>query len=690
MSGGMGIGGMGMGMSMPTMTMPSIMPTMPFSTPGPSFMAAQTPPAPLAMSGPMPSTPVQTPTPYVSVAPQFTGAQVPNVPEAAIAPTELGGSPIYNEGDVIPGANSYKSQDTPYMRPDSKYPEYNPYDVMEDVTGGTWGDAVEPGDGMGAYKPGTMRTPTYDPENLRNFPPTEFSAQSRPDALKGVKADALRTAFDAAGGAGPSAPALQAEGGKGFAAPKEGTMSPGIRNGLVSAEQANNVRMMDSALDKAGFSANQRDAILEQIYRENNFRSELLFGRHAEPIQNHPASGRENIGALSWGDPGRNAAFKAYMREAGVMDANGNMKPGQATADAQAAFIKQEMSTYKTTAEKFLNNPNVDKQTARIVLGDDYVKWARTNPKYSSHTGKMERFSQNLNQIRAGAKTFPTPEGSSLANVPLQSYGKVNVADMKVTPTPLQQAALQTAPVAPITAAQGIQRAFSAAPISVTTPQAPVAAAIDAAPTTTASMAIEQAFTTPMPNGAPPVDTSLAQRAQANLSRLQNDPNALLFDPTTMMNRTDLPMAGGGYNQTLATDPTNYAAQFTAPKTVPMETPAGVVDVPINVEAPAAVAETNPALQTAVDTIQRGPQSASQRPLEARTGVSRSAPLPTPQTKSSGEEYSSTDYLDNKSLLNIGPIAAKYTDGSPAMMKSFIDEVAKALGIIQQSRKKKK
>lgn len=668
MAGGMGMGGFGMGMSM---GMPSMAPMSPMMGPmsmgmgsfGMGSMGAST--GGSAMAGPMTSLAPTTVNPlpgpmsasYLNVAPAMSqptlvGGQVPNVPEASLSPFEFGDTPIYNEGQMMQGPNSYGAQDLQY----NNQRVYDPYDVMEDVTKGTGGDLN--------FKPGTMRTPEYSPETLRLMQDTagmEFGAQSRPNPLSSAKSQVAQSTFEGLGGAGPSADALNAT------APgaPDSSFKAGVDPRLASNTTASNVRGMDSALERAGFSPNQRNALLEQIYRENGFRNELLFGSHAEPARN-AAHGRENVGALSWGDPGRNAAFKAAMRAEGVMDANGKMQPGQATLDAQARFIKQEMSTYPNTRAKFLDNPNVDINTSRVVLGDDYIGWRRTDPAYAGHTAKMATFQNNLNSIRAGGNPFPTPTQGSMANVPTQSYGRVSLADMKVQPSPLQQAAIATAPTPPMTVTQSMQRSFSAAPVQVVTPQVQAAmvpaAPVQAAPQISVSTALEQAFMTPMPENGQSFDTSLQQRAQQNLTNLTTP-------APSVMSGGDAPTSDMIFAQ-------------------PDQSTLNAAEVPINAAEPseAAVAPTVQQINPA--------QNASVRPLEARTGVSSTRPLPTPRTNSGKtlEAYNPDYYLSNESLLqdqNYQRVRSSLAS-EMKVATSVIDAVAKGLGQLQEIRKKKK
>jgi len=135
-----------------------------------------------------------------------------------------------------------------------------------------------------------------------------------------------------------------------------------------------------TAFRNSGFSDSQAQALTAEINRENSLRQQYLFGTHTDP-----ANKATNIGMLSWqGD--RAPAVMGFLRERGVVGENGQITPGFDALQAQTDFIRQEMETnpsYAQTREEFLANPDVDKDTAARVLGDDYIRWRRTDPEYA-------------------------------------------------------------------------------------------------------------------------------------------------------------------------------------------------------------------------------------------------------------------------------------------------------------------
>jgi hypothetical protein len=133
------------------------------------------------------------------------------------------------------------------------------------------------------------------------------------------------------------------------------------------------------AFRDAGFSDQQSQALTAEINRENSLRPEFLFGSHTDP-----ANQAKNVGMLSFqGD--RAPAVIGFLRERGLADEAGNITPGYESLQAQAEFIRQEMEndpSYAETRAKFLSNPNVDTETAHRVLGDNYIRWRRTDPEF--------------------------------------------------------------------------------------------------------------------------------------------------------------------------------------------------------------------------------------------------------------------------------------------------------------------
>jgi len=136
-----------------------------------------------------------------------------------------------------------------------------------------------------------------------------------------------------------------------------------------------------NAFRRAGFSHQQAMALSAEINRENNFDPNYLFGSHQDPYNR-----ATNVGMLSWqGD--RATRVMEFLGERGLVGPDGRIAPTPEALDAQAQYLRWEMENlpeYARTREEFLNNPEVDYDTAHTVLGDDFIRWRRTDPEYSA------------------------------------------------------------------------------------------------------------------------------------------------------------------------------------------------------------------------------------------------------------------------------------------------------------------
>lgn len=193
----------------------------------------------------------------------------------------------------------------------------------------------------------------------------------------------------------------------------------------------------------AGLSDNQARILTAEVGRENSYRAKVVYHSHIDP-----ANGKPNLGMISWqGDRGMKL-FK-FLESKGLIDKNMKMKEGQATLNAQAEFAVNEIKSngaYKETLNKFLNNPNVDYNTAVRVLGKNYIRWRFDDQKYASGHRNRDQFYNQLNQqlsnMGKGAQS-PTagvqPQGGgSGSGTPLLIAAGKGVA---ATPTQSQTAA---------------------------------------------------------------------------------------------------------------------------------------------------------------------------------------------------------------------------------------------------------
>jgi hypothetical protein len=124
-----------------------------------------------------------------------------------------------------------------------------------------------------------------------------------------------------------------------------------------------------NAFVNAGFSENQAKAMTSEVGRENDFRPDVIFGTHADAANN-----ATNLGFFSW-QKDRATALQSFLEEKGLYK-DGQMVKSQESLDAMAQFAKSEMESgqYKGLGN-FLDNKDVDSETAAKQLGTGYIKW---------------------------------------------------------------------------------------------------------------------------------------------------------------------------------------------------------------------------------------------------------------------------------------------------------------------------
>ena len=188
-----------------------------------------------------------------------------------------------------------------------------------------------------------------------------------------------------------------------------GTQDPTGYEDLTRRDLATDVY---TGFRNSGYSDAQARALTAEINRENSLRQQYVFGSHLDP-----ANEAKNIGMLSWqGD--RGPAVMDFLRERGVIDEGGRITPGMDAIQAQTGFIRYEMEndpSYAKTRAQFLSNPDVDPETAARVLGDNYIRWRRTDPKYSQ--SGYDRINEGYALLRgdspnSGGPSFESAGGS--------------------------------------------------------------------------------------------------------------------------------------------------------------------------------------------------------------------------------------------------------------------------------------
>jgi hypothetical protein len=133
------------------------------------------------------------------------------------------------------------------------------------------------------------------------------------------------------------------------------------------------------AFRNAGYSHQGALTLSGEVARENSFNPNLVFGNHVDP-----ANGARNSGMFSW-QGSRNKELMKFLADHGALDKNGNIIRDQNALNAQALFIKSELSKKEYGGGKYndmLSQKNVDRNAAADALGKHYIKWRIDDPRY--------------------------------------------------------------------------------------------------------------------------------------------------------------------------------------------------------------------------------------------------------------------------------------------------------------------
>ena len=156
-------------------------------------------------------------------------------------------------------------------------------------------------------------------------------------------------------------------------------------NGATAAnlpeKQNKNQMMVYESFRNAGLSDAQARAMTAEVGRENSYQDKYLFGGHSDPANNE-----YNLGMFSWQKERGKKLYK-HLDSKGMIK-NGKIMQSQEALNEQAKFAVNEIntdSTYSRTKKEFLNNPNVSYGKANEVLGNNYIRWRYTDPKYAKH-----------------------------------------------------------------------------------------------------------------------------------------------------------------------------------------------------------------------------------------------------------------------------------------------------------------
>ena len=224
-----------------------------------------------------------------------------------------------------------------------------------------------------------------------------------------------------------------------------------MARGQNKAETQRNMQMVLAAFRNAGFSENQARSLAAEVGRENNFQSRYLWGTHTDPYKGKGIL--TNLGMISW-NGSRGARLRKYLESQGLMQ-NGKIIQGQESLNAQARFLMDEIKndpSYRQTRKLFLENPNVDFDTARRVLGKNFIRWRFDDPKYSSGHATVRNYYKQLGGV-----------------VPTEGEGKIYGDYLNTPNTPATPNALNTTP-----SAEGVNtNLFAGTPFIQSNPNSP-------------------------------------------------------------------------------------------------------------------------------------------------------------------------------------------------------------------------
>lgn len=197
-----------------------------------------------------------------------------------------------------------------------------------------------------------------------------------------------------------------------------------------------NMAMVVQAFINAGLSENQAKILAAEVGRENSFQDKYLWGYHSDPHNKVT-----NVGIISW-QGARGRKVEKFLQDRGLIK-NGKMVKGQASLDAMAEFLVNEIRTtpaYASTKNVFLDNPNVSYSDGTRVLGRNFIRWRYDDPKYKHGHTHRDNFYRQLGGI--------VPQGGvAYEDTPTPSVGTTAPHEATTPTNPLSVAFPETKPL---------------------------------------------------------------------------------------------------------------------------------------------------------------------------------------------------------------------------------------------------
>jgi hypothetical protein len=280
------------------------------------------------------------------------------------------------------------------------------------------------------------------PENIRNSLAIMNAMGMRPNEFF---QDYTRSDIASRGGSGSPSGYMPVAGGGGGSPSVPGARSGGSLGsngspitdvpGLPSSSYDNASREQIAAdiyraFREVGFSDSQARALTAEINRENSMRQSLIFGSHLDPYNR-----ANNIGMLSW-QGGRADNLAEFLRQRGLMTEDGRMVSSYENILAQAEFLRSEMENnshggsvdQNRRINQWMNTEDVTRDQSAVVLGDDFVRWRRTDPRYRD--SGYGRISEGYSLLDRGLN-LPSPSASIPSTGSETPSGSISSGHMK-------------------------------------------------------------------------------------------------------------------------------------------------------------------------------------------------------------------------------------------------------------------
>lgn len=216
-----------------------------------------------------------------------------------------------------------------------------------------------------------------------------------------------------------------------------------VASAKTGGGRTDTMKSVYNAFANAGFSENQAKALTAEVGRENDYNPKYVYGSHTDA-----ANGAKNIGFFSW-QKERADALQKELEGKGLWK-DGKMVQNQESLNTMAKFAKGEMESGKYKGiGNFLENKNVDSETAAKQLGKGYIQWAYGQDvlksgkefDWKAHDRKRANAYNEIDKIVKNEKTNPQKEPAKEQTAVQQATPKAQPELTPKTdkePTPLQ------------------------------------------------------------------------------------------------------------------------------------------------------------------------------------------------------------------------------------------------------------